>query len=85
MVWYSIYTVVDVDTLNQVGGWTHPLIPGASPVLEAANGAFMFPDVYADGDPGAAVGIVVSDEVPQDVRSEREREREWNLDNFPNI
>jgi len=34
-----------------VNGWTHPLIPGVSPVLEAGNGAFMFPDVYS-GQPG---------------------------------
>jgi len=27
----------------QVGGWTHPLIPGASPCLQAENGAIMFP------------------------------------------
>ena len=51
----------------KVGGWTHPLIPGASPVLEAANGAFMFPDVYAD-EPEAAVGIVLTDEVKQEAR-----------------
>jgi len=39
----------------QVGGWTHPLIPGQSPVLEAGNGAFMFPDVYGEEQGGAAV------------------------------
>ncbi len=61
-----------VPVFIQVGGWTHPLIPGASPVLEAANGAFMFPDAYTD-DPGSAIGIVLSDEVPQDVRDEFRR------------
>ena len=54
-----------VPTFIQVGGWTHPLIPGASPVLEASNGAFMFPDVYADDTQGAAIGIVLADEVEQ--------------------
>ena len=53
----------------QVSGWTHPLIPGASPVLEAANGAFMFPDVYTD-ETGAAVGLVISDEVEPAVRDQ---------------
>jgi len=48
-------------TFIQVGGWTHPLIPGASPVLEAGNGAFMFPDVYGE-DEGSAVGIVIADD-----------------------
>ncbi len=48
----------------QVGGWTHPLIPGASPALEAANGAFMFPDCYAE-DAGGAVGVVIADDVQQ--------------------
>ena len=47
-------------TFIQVGGWTHPLIPGASPVFEAGNGAFMFPDAYDDE--GAAVGIVIADD-----------------------
>ena len=61
-----------VPTFIQVGGWTHPLIPGASPVLEAANGAFMFPDVYADqdGESGAAVGIVLVDQVGQETRDQ---------------
>eukprot|EP00095_Tigriopus_kingsejongensis_P011357 maker-scaffold444_size168727-snap-gene-0.33 protein:Tk11357 transcript:maker-scaffold444_size168727-snap-gene-0.33-mRNA-1 annotation:"spartin-like isoform x1" len=53
----------------QVGGWTHPLIPGASPVLEAANGAFMFPDVYST-DTGSSVGIVLASEVPSNIRDQ---------------
>lgn len=57
-----------VPTFIQVGGWTHPLIPGASPVLEASNGAFMFPDVYSDDSNGAAIGIVLADEVEQATR-----------------
>lgn len=59
-----------VPTFIQVGGWTHPLIPGASPVLEASNGAFMFPDVYADDANGAAIGIVLADEVDQATRDQ---------------
>jgi len=46
----------------QVGGWTHPLIPGQSPVLEAGNGAFMFPDVYEEDGKGASVGVVIADD-----------------------
>lgn len=61
-----------IPTFIQVGGWTQPLVPGASPVLEAANGAFMFPDVYTD-DPGAAVGLVLADSVDADVRQELKR------------
>merc|ERR1712012_764936 len=37
----------DPDTVGyflQVGGWTHPLIAGASPCLQAENGAIMFPN-----------------------------------------
>lgn len=53
----------------QVNGWTHPLIPGASPALEAANGAIMFPDVYADQS-GSAIGLVLADDVPQEAREQ---------------
>jgi len=62
-----------VPTFIQVGGWTHPLIPGASPALEASNGAFMFPDVYADDTDGAAIGIVLADEVEQATRDQLRR------------
>jgi len=55
-----------VATFIQVGGWTHPLIPGASPVLEAGNGAFMFPDVYGQ-DEGSSVGIVIVDGSPFNI------------------
>ena len=58
------------ETFIQVGGWTHPLIPGASPVLEAGNGAFMFPDVYGAEEEGAAVGIVIADDTPFNVEGE---------------
>merc|ERR1711881_46205 len=56
----------EANTFIQVGGWTHPLIPGASPVLEAGNGAFMFPDVYGE-DEGSSVGIVIADDSPFNI------------------
>jgi len=42
----------------QVGGWTQPLVPGASPCLQAENGAIMFPDIYSEL-PGCSVGLVL--------------------------
>ena len=42
----------------QVGGWTQPLVPGATPSLQAENGAIMFPDIYSD-QPGSSVGLVL--------------------------
>ena len=33
-----------IKTFIQVGDWTHELIPGKSPVLQASNGSFIFPD-----------------------------------------
>jgi len=57
------------NTFLQVGGWTHPLVPGASPCLQAENGAIMFPDIYSDT-PNSSVGIVLLDDVPADVRSQ---------------
>merc|ERR1712110_1191703 len=63
----------DAKTFIQVGGWTHPLIPGKSPVLEAGNGAFMFPDVYEEGNTGgepSAVGIVIADDTPFNIEGE---------------
>jgi len=53
----------------QVGGWTHPLIAGASPCLLAENGAIMFPDIYSDT-PDSSVGLVVLDSVPVEVRQQ---------------
>lgn len=54
----------------QVNGWTHPLVSGASPVLESPNGAIMFPDAYAET-PGEAVGLVLAyDDVPAEGRSQ---------------
>jgi len=63
----------DAKVFIQVGGWTHPLIPGKSPVLEAGNGAFMFPDVYEEENSGvepSAVGIVIADDTPFNIEGE---------------
>lgn len=58
------------DVFLQVGGWTHPLTPtGTSPCLLAANGALMFPDLYADR-PDCSVGLVLAEEVPAEVREQ---------------
>merc|ERR1719206_1158527 len=55
------------STFLQVGGWTHPLIPGASPCLQAENGALMFPDIYSDL-PDCSVGLVIMDGISEDIR-----------------
>jgi len=68
----------ETNTFIQVGGWTHPLIPGASPVLEAGNGAFMFPDVY--GDDGSCVGLVLTDDTPFNTDGEAQRQLAIILD-----
>merc|ERR1712080_35694 len=57
------------NTFLQVGGWTHPLIAGASPCLQAENGAIMFPDIYSE-QPNSSVGLVLMDEVPAEVRNQ---------------
>jgi len=53
----------------QVGGWTHPLIQGASPCLQAENGAIMFPDIYSDL-PNSSVGLVLTEAVTPDQRAQ---------------
>merc|ERR1711872_781988 len=53
----------------QVGGWTHPLIAGASPCLQAENGAIMFPDIYSDT-PDSSVGLVLLDSVETQLRQQ---------------
>jgi len=53
----------------QVGGWTHPLIQGASPCLQAENGAIMFPDIYSDL-PNSSVGLVLTEAVSPDQRAQ---------------
>merc|ERR1712212_1453888 len=57
------------NTFLQVGGWTHPLIPGASPCLQAENGAIMFPDIYSDL-PDCSVGLVLVDGISEEIRSD---------------
>merc|ERR1712066_244856 len=56
-------------TFLQVGGWTHPLIPGASPCLQAENGAIMFPDIYSDL-PNSTVGLVLTESVSAEQRQQ---------------
>merc|ERR1712024_329805 len=55
------FTEASEDSSNvflQVGGWTQPLVPGASPCLQAENGAIMFPDIYSEQS-GNSVGLVL--------------------------
>merc|ERR1712004_15558 len=57
------FTEASEDSSNvflQVGGWTQPLVPGASPCLQAENGAIMFPDIYSEQS-GCSVGLVLVD------------------------
>jgi len=68
----------ETNAFIQVGGWTHPLLPGASPVLEAGNGAFMFPDVY--GDDGSCVGLVLADDTPFNADGEAQSQLALILD-----
>jgi len=53
----------------QVGGWTHPLIPDASPCLHAENGALMFPDIYSDS-AASSVGLVFIESISQETRTQ---------------
>jgi len=53
----------------QVGGWTHPLVAGASPCLQAENGAIMFPDIYSET-PDSSVGLVICDSVAPAVKEQ---------------
>lgn len=57
------------STFLQVGGWTHPLVSGASPCLQAENGALMFPDIYSDL-PDCSVGLVLTDRISEDERKQ---------------
>jgi len=57
------------STFLQVGGWTHPLVSGASPCLQAENGALMFPDIYSDL-PDCSVGLVLTDKISEDERKQ---------------
>ena len=62
------FTEASEDSSNvflQVGGWTQPLVPGASPCLQAENGAIMFPDIYSEQS-GSSVGLVLVDGLVSD-------------------
>lgn len=61
----------------QVGEWFYPLIPGASPVLHATYGAYLFPDLSTEG-AGASVGLML----PDTVNSEEKHMLEDILKNF---
>uniref|UniRef100_A0A8C4Q5Q5 Spartin b n=1 Tax=Eptatretus burgeri TaxID=7764 RepID=A0A8C4Q5Q5_EPTBU len=50
-----------------VNNWLCPLYPGRSPALRSGNGLYMFPDVTPGAPPGAAVGIVLSADLPINV------------------
>merc|ERR1712020_699360 len=67
------FTEASEDSSNvflQVGGWTQPLVPGASPCLQAENGAIMFPDIYSEQS-GSSVGLVlVEGLVPDEARAQ---------------
>lgn len=52
----------DSTAFLQVGSWIYPLIPDVSPCIRSEYGAFIFPDITS-GVEGAAVGIIVPDEV----------------------
>jgi len=70
-----IFKMLSAETVDssahfiQVGGWTHPLVPGASPCLQAENGAIMFPDIYSEA-PDSSVGLVISDSCDPAVRQQ---------------
>jgi len=69
---FKMMSVEDEDSCAhfiQVGGWTHPLVPGASPCLQAENGAIMFPDIYSET-PDSSVGLVISDSCEPAVRQQ---------------
>uniref|UniRef100_UPI00358E4BCE spartin-like n=1 Tax=Myxine glutinosa TaxID=7769 RepID=UPI00358E4BCE len=51
----------------EVNNWLCPLYPGRSPALRSGNGLYMFPDVSPGAPPGAAVGIVLSADLPVNV------------------
>merc|ERR1712062_51928 len=68
------------QTFIQVSGWTHPLIPGASPVFEAGNGAFMFPDAYGEDEGEAQVELAkLLDELTFSLKKEEVKENDANV------
>ena len=46
----------------RVGDWVYPLMPGCSPVLHCANGAYVFPNISSDSSMSEShnVGVVLS-------------------------
>ena len=56
-------------TFLQVGDWTHALLSGASPCLQAENGAIMFPVIYSDM-PDSSVGLVLVEGVSEQSRAQ---------------
>jgi len=56
-------------TFLQVGDWTHALLSGASPCLQAENGAIMFPVIYSDL-PDCSVGLVLVENVSKQSREQ---------------
>ncbi|GAV05909.1 hypothetical protein RvY_15965 [Ramazzottius varieornatus] len=61
-------TGVHCKTFLQVGAWTYPLLPGASPSLHADYGAYMLPDLASDVE-GACVGIILGASVAQETKN----------------
>lgn len=49
-----------------VGDWIYPLVPGVSPCLRTAYGAFVLPDLHSKEE-GSAVGIILPEEVDSSV------------------
>uniref|UniRef100_UPI00358E2659 spartin-like n=1 Tax=Myxine glutinosa TaxID=7769 RepID=UPI00358E2659 len=48
----------------QACGWVYPLLPGRSPVLRFADGAYIFPDERPGEPPGVCMAVVLSPSVP---------------------
>jgi len=51
----------------EVGEWTYPLVRGASPILKASYGGYMFPDLES-GVTGSSVGLMFPDSTTQTDR-----------------
>uniref|UniRef100_A0A8C4Q957 Senescence domain-containing protein n=1 Tax=Eptatretus burgeri TaxID=7764 RepID=A0A8C4Q957_EPTBU len=48
----------------QACGWVYPLLPGRSPILRFADGAYVFPDERPGEQPGVCMAVVLSPSVP---------------------
>merc|ERR1712110_123439 len=67
------FTEASEDSSNvflQVGGWTQPLVPGASPCLQAENGAIMFPDIYSEQSDNSVGLVMVEGLVTNEARAQ---------------